>query len=73
MERNKTNKQTNKQKPRSFSQNTQLKILPASGFNVTINFQFSMTLLDQTNAYCRSRMIEDVHHLVQSCLQFEIV
>ena len=32
-----------------------------------------MTLLDQTNVFCRSRMIEDVHYLVQSCLQFEFV
>ena len=32
-----------------------------------------MTVLDQTNAYCRSRMIEDVHYLVQNCLQFKFV
>ena len=32
-----------------------------------------MTLLDLTNAYYRSRMIGDVHGLVQNCLQFAFV
>ena len=32
-----------------------------------------MTLLGLENAYCRSKMIRDVHFLVQNCLQFVFI